>query len=105
MILGGIRMPRMNAVMERRVRTCHSELLDRTSIWNQAHLLHALREFENHYNEHRPHRTPRQAAPPRPLFPNRPPNKLKSPTSTSENATALAGSCASTNMCLINMDE
>jgi hypothetical protein len=31
------------------------ELLDRTLIWNQAHLLHALREFEQFYNAHRPH--------------------------------------------------
>jgi hypothetical protein len=28
------------------VQTCRRELLDRTLIWNQAHLLHALREFE-----------------------------------------------------------
>ena len=62
-VLTGIRMPRMNAVMERWVRTCRRELLDRTLIWNQAHLLHALREFESHYNEHRPHRTLRQSAP------------------------------------------
>jgi hypothetical protein len=32
-------------------------------IWNQRHLLHALREFETFYNEHRPHRALRQAAP------------------------------------------
>ena len=42
-------------------------MLDRTLIWNQAHLLHALREFERHYNEHRPHRALRQAAPLRPV--------------------------------------
>jgi len=51
-ILTDVRIPRMNAVMERWVRTCRSELLDRTLIWNQAHLLHALREFETHYNGH-----------------------------------------------------
>jgi hypothetical protein len=34
---------------------------------NQAHLLHALREYEAFYNEHRPHRTLRAAAPLRPL--------------------------------------
>jgi len=33
------------------------ELLDRTLIWNQHHLLHALHEFEDFYNEHRPHRS------------------------------------------------
>jgi putative transposase len=65
-ILAEIRMPRMNAAMERWVRTCRSELLDRILIWNQAHLLHALHEFETHYNEHRPHRTLHQAAPLRP---------------------------------------
>lgn len=31
-----------------------------------AHLLHAPRQFESHYNDHRPHRTLHQAAPPRP---------------------------------------
>jgi hypothetical protein len=39
----------MNAVMERWVLTCRRELLDRTLIWNQRHLLHALREFEHFY--------------------------------------------------------
>jgi putative transposase len=48
-------MPRMNAIMERWVLTCRRELLDRTLIWNQRHLLHALREFEQFYNCHRPH--------------------------------------------------
>jgi hypothetical protein len=37
------------------VQTCRRELLDRTLIWNQRHLRHALREFEQFYNEHRPH--------------------------------------------------
>jgi putative transposase len=50
-----VRMPKMNAVMERWVQTCRRESLDRTLIWNQRHLLHALREFEAIYNEHRPH--------------------------------------------------
>jgi transposase InsO family protein len=60
-VLTGIRMPRMNAIMERWIQTCRRELLDRTPIWNQAHLLHALHQYERHYNErhyneHRPHR-------------------------------------------------
>ena len=46
-VLTGVRMPRMNAVMERWVGACRRELLDRILIWNQAHLLHALREFES----------------------------------------------------------
>lgn len=35
----GIRTPRMNAIMERWVQTCRHELLDRTLIWNERHLL------------------------------------------------------------------
>ncbi len=62
-VLTGIRMPRMNAIMERWVRTCRRELLDRTLIWNQHHLLYALKEFEEHYNNHRPHRALSQASP------------------------------------------
>jgi transposase InsO family protein len=54
-VLSGVRMPRMNSIMERWVQTCRRELLDRTLIWNQRHLLHALREFEQFYNGHRPH--------------------------------------------------
>jgi transposase InsO family protein len=54
-VLTGVRMPRMNAITERWVQTCRRELLDRTLIWNKRHLLHALREFETFYNEHRPH--------------------------------------------------
>lgn len=65
-VLSGIRVPRMNSIMERWVLTCRRELLDRTLIWNQRHLLHALREFETHHNVHRPHRALRQAAPLRP---------------------------------------
>jgi putative transposase len=66
-VLSGIQMPRMNSIMERWVQTCRREFLDRTLIWNQRHLLHALREFEHFYNRHRPHRTLRAAAPLRPL--------------------------------------
>jgi putative transposase len=55
-VLTGVRMPRMNAIMERWIQTCRRELLDRTLIWNQAHLVHALRRYERHFNEHRPHR-------------------------------------------------
>lgn len=52
----GIRVPRMNSITERWVQTCRHELLDRTLIRNRTHLLHALREFESFYNQHRPHR-------------------------------------------------
>jgi hypothetical protein len=32
--------------MERWIQTCRRELLDRTLIWNQSHLLYALREYQ-----------------------------------------------------------
>jgi len=44
----------MNVIMERWLQTCRHKLLDRTLIWNQRHLLHALREFEHFYKAHRP---------------------------------------------------
>ncbi|MFL6055154.1 MAG: hypothetical protein ACJ72W_19920, partial [Actinoallomurus sp.] len=51
-----------------------AELLDRTLIWNQAHLLRALREFESFYNQHRHHRALNGAPlrpPPEPFYYNR----------------------------------
>ena len=66
-ILSGVRIPRMNAIMERWIRTCRRELLDRTLIWNQQHLLHALREYEQFYNIHRPHQGIDNARPLQPL--------------------------------------
>jgi putative transposase len=66
-VLSGVRMPRMNAIMERWVRTCRRELLDRTLMWNQRHLLRALREYEAFYNAHRPHQGIANARPLRPL--------------------------------------
>lgn len=63
-VLSGVRMPRMNSLMERWVRTCGRELLDRTLISNQRHLLHALREFAWFSKGHRPHRGIANAAPP-----------------------------------------
>ena len=66
-VLSGIQVPRMNSVMERWVQTCRRELLDRTLIWNQRHLLHALREFEQFYNGHRPHQGIANARPLHPL--------------------------------------
>lgn len=65
-VLSGDQMPKMNSIMERRVQTCRRELLDRTLIWNQHHLLHALREFEDFYNSHRPHQGIANARPLRP---------------------------------------
>ena len=66
-VRSGVRIPRMNAIMERWVRTCRRELLDRTLLWNQRHLLHALREYEAFYNAHRPHQGIANARPLQPL--------------------------------------
>jgi transposase InsO family protein len=66
-VRSGVRVPRMNAIMERWVRTCRRELLDRTLICNQRHLLHVLREYETFYNTHRPHQGIAQARPLQPL--------------------------------------
>jgi putative transposase len=66
-VKSGVRMPRMNSIIERWIQTCRRELLDHTLIWNQRHLLHALREFETFYNGRRPHRALRSAAPLHPL--------------------------------------
>ncbi|MFI0771948.1 integrase core domain-containing protein [Streptomyces sp. NPDC021218] len=68
-VLSGIQMPRMNSIMERWIQTCRRELLDRTLIWNQRHLLHTLREFEQFYNGHRPHQGIANARPLQPLPP------------------------------------
>jgi putative transposase len=62
-VLSGVRMPRMNSLMERWVLTCRREVLDRALIWNTRRLVHILREFEIHYNSHRPHQGLNQAAP------------------------------------------
>ena len=93
----GVRIPRMNSIMERWIQTCRRELLDRTLIWNQSHLLHALREFETFYNGHRPHRALGQAAPLRPL-PNRSPSQNRSTTWRSADETDSAEPSTSTNM-------
>ena len=62
-----IQAPRMNSIMERWIGSCRRELLDRTLVWNQYHLITVLREYEDFYNTHRPHRTLNQPAPLHPL--------------------------------------
>src|ERR1035441_5559256 len=66
-VLCNVRTPRMNAIAERWIGGCRRELLDRTLVWNQAHLRQILREYESHHNQHRPHRSLHGAAPLKPL--------------------------------------
>jgi transposase InsO family protein len=66
-IRSAVQAPRMNSVMERWIGSCRRELLHRTLVWNQRHLTTVLREYENFYNTHRPHRALNQASPLRPL--------------------------------------
>lgn len=66
-IRSAVQAPRMNSIMERWIGSCRRELLGRTLIWNQRHLMTVLREYEDSCNTHRPHRTLNQAAPLRPL--------------------------------------
>ncbi len=56
----------MNAIAERWIGG-RRELLDRTLIWNQAHLRRILRDYETHHNQHRPHRSLSGAEPLKPL--------------------------------------
>jgi transposase len=66
-VLCNIQTPRMNAIAERWIGGCRRELLDRTLIWNQAHLRRILSDYETHHNQHRPHRSLYGAAPLKPL--------------------------------------
>jgi transposase InsO family protein len=66
-IRSAVQAPRMNSIMERWIGSCRRELLDRTLIWNLRHLMMLLRDYEDSYNSHRPHRALNQAAPLRPL--------------------------------------
>jgi len=66
-VLCNIQTPRMNAIIERWIGGCRRELLDRTLVWNQAHLRQILRQYQTHHNQHRPHRSLDAAAPLKPL--------------------------------------
>jgi putative transposase len=58
-----VRAPRANAIAERFVGTIRRELLDRILIIDRRHATAVLRQYELHYNGHRPHRALGQAAP------------------------------------------
>jgi len=95
-VLSGIQMLRMNAIMERWVLTCRRELLDRTLIWNQRHLRHALREFEQFYNEHSPHQG--IAKRPATIRTGPRPSPIQMPTHSSASAGATVSAASSTSI-------
>ena len=55
-MLCNIQTRHVNAITERWIGGCRRELLDRTLIWNQAHLRRLLSDYEICHNQHRPHR-------------------------------------------------
>jgi putative transposase len=58
-----IRAPRANAFAERFVGTARRECLDRMLIFGRRHLEVVVREYIEHYNSHRPHRSLGQLPP------------------------------------------
>ena len=52
-----IRAPQANAIAERFIGTLRRECLDHLLISGPRHLATVLREFVDHYNTHRPHRS------------------------------------------------
>ncbi|MYS80170.1 integrase core domain-containing protein [Embleya scabrispora] len=57
------RAPRANAVCERIIGTLRRELFDHVLVYKETHALALLRDYTEHYNEHRPHQS-RQQLPP-----------------------------------------
>jgi putative transposase len=58
-----VQAPRANAICERWVASARRECTDRILITGRRHLHHALREYVDHYNTHRPHRALGQRPP------------------------------------------
>ncbi len=58
-----VKAPRANAIGERWIASARCECLDRMLITGERHLRLVLREYVDHYNSHRPHRTLRQNPP------------------------------------------
>jgi transposase InsO family protein len=64
-----VQAPRANAIVERWIGTLRRECLDHLLITGRRHLAAVLREFVEHYNTHRPHRSLDQHPPVRPTPP------------------------------------
>jgi hypothetical protein len=60
-----VRSPRANALAEGWVGSVRRECTDRLLICNERHLRKVLAQYEQHYNQHRPHRA-RDRRPPQP---------------------------------------
>ena len=58
-----VRAPQANAIVERFIGTLRRECLDHLLIIGTHHLTAVLREYVEHYNGHRPHRTLHQQPP------------------------------------------
>ena len=58
-----VRAPRANAIAERWISSARRECLDRMLLTGERHLRLVLREYVEHYNVHRPHRTLCQSPP------------------------------------------
>ena len=58
-----VRAPRANAIAERFIGTLRRECLDHLLITGSRHLDVVLREYVQHYDAHRPHRSLHQRAP------------------------------------------
>jgi hypothetical protein len=89
---------RSNSIMERWISSCRRELLDRTLVWNQQHLIHALREFEQFYNLHRPRQGIANARPLRALPSPIPLTDVDARLRAYRDATASAASSTTTDM-------
>jgi len=58
-----VQAPRANAICERWIASVRRECTDRLLIAGPRHLRHALGEYADHYNTHRPHRALSQRPP------------------------------------------
>ena len=64
-----VRAPRANAIAERFIGTLRRECVDHLLITGPRHLAAVLREYLEHYNTHRPHRSLQQQPPAGPTPP------------------------------------